>query len=392
MLTIARLDTAIAYVILAFAAVMGFSRGGLNTAVWLMILLAAVRFLWKPYSVTVEADIKKAMAVFFGALLLSSVFSGDIAASFKYLGLTLTKILPFFIVLAFVGSRERIEQAGTLMSASLLIGSTIALWQAAQGQPRVKSTLGTMDFAGAIGLIVPVLLVKSFDREASPWIRCLSVVSLVAALLALVFNGTRAVWVAVVVSFLLFAFLNLLVNWRKGGKVAVVTIAILAAGVLLALSSATFTDRIRGSTLQSKSIHSRLVAWEYAWHEIQDHWFLGRGLATLPTFSETAERGPDGRKPYGHVHNNILQMLAENGLVGGLAFIFLFFSIITTAFRRLKEPATRNWATIALLCTVDFLVHGMFDYTFTIATIMYSYWFILGLAYSSFRQTSQQRR
>jgi O-antigen ligase len=278
------------------------------------------------------------------------------------------------------------------MSASLLIGSTIALWQAAQGQPRVKSTLGTMDFAGAIGLIVPVLLVKSFDREASPWIRCLSVVSLVAALIALVFNGTRAVWVAVVVSFLLFAFLNLLVNWRKGGKVAVVTIAILAAVVLLALSSATFTDRIRGSTLQSKSIHSRLVAWEYAWHEFQDHWFLGRGLATLPTFSETAERGPDGRKPYGHVHNNILQMLAENGLVGGLAFIFLFFSIITTAFRRLKEPATRNWATIALLCTVDFLVHGMFDYTFTIATIMYSYWFILGLAYSSFRQTSQQRR
>lgn len=391
MLTTARLDTALTYLILAYAAVMGFSRGGINTVFWLTVLLAIGRFLWKPYRIPAESEVVRALAIFFGALLLSSLFSGDITASLKYLALSITKILPFFLVLAFIRCRRHIEQAATLMSASLLIGAAIALWQAAQGQIRVKSTLGTMDFAGAIGLIIPVLLVKSFDREAKPWVRCLSAVSLVAAMAALIFNATRAVWVSTLVSFGLFAFLNLLVSGRKGAKTAVVVVVVLAAVLSFALSSTTFINRFQASTLQSNAIHKRLVAWEYAWHQFQDHWFLGVGLATLPEFfpENIPAAGPD--RVYGHVHNNFLQMLAENGLVGGLSFIFLFWSILKTSFQRLKEPATRNWAMIALLCTVDFLVHGMFDYTFTIATIMYSYWFILGLAYSSFSLSTQQR-
>lgn len=392
MLTIARLDTIIKYLVFAIAAVMGFSRGGIHTAVLLLILLAVVRFVWKPYHIPVETDIKRAMAVFFSALLLSSLFSGDMAASLKFLGLSLTRMLPFFIVLAFIDNKKAVERNIYLMSGSLLIGAMAAVWQASQGQLRVKSFLGIMDFAGAIGLIVPVLLVKSFDRDARPWTRYLCMVSMVAAMIALIFNGTRAVWVSVLVTFLLFILLNVFVSGRKSLKLVAVTAVVLLGVLLLAFSSTTFTDRLKASTFESNSIHKRILVWNYAWDQFKEHWFLGRGLATLPTFSAVRNQVLDNNQhyPYGHVHNNFLQMLAENGIVGGLAYAYLFFSIYKTALKRLKTPATRNWALIALLCTTDFLVHGMFDYTFTIATIMYSYWFILGLAYGSFRLSAQE--
>lgn len=85
---------------------------------------------------------------------------------------------------------------------------------------------------------------------------------------------------------------------------------------------------------------------------------------------------------YIHIHNQYIQMLAETGIIGAIAFIGMYLSIVYSSFQRLKDENTRVWAVIAILCTVVFLVHGFMDYIFGIKTISYTYWYIIGVCFA----------
>lgn len=387
MLTIARLDTAIKYLVLAFAAVMGFSRGGIHTGFWLLLLVTVIRYCWQPFPLTVDRDLRRAMLIFFGALALSTAFSGDPATSLKFFGLSAVKVLPVFIVMAVVKEREITERATMLMAGSVLIGAGIAYWQVLHGATRgtVKSTLGIMDFGGIIGLLVPLLLVKGLEDNVGKKARLLYFASAAAALVALAFNGTRAVWVAVLVTMVLYVLINLILNWRKGWRAAIIACAMLLVVTVIFADNQYVNYRLHTITdTDFASNHRRLEMWHYAVEVFKDHPMLGVGLGTMPGLLFSPAKVYVTQQAYGHVHNNFLQMLAENGLVGGLAYIFLFAVILINAVRLMRRVETRSWAIIAFLCTVDFLIHGMFDYTLLIPTIAYSYWFILGLAYVNF--------
>jgi O-antigen ligase len=385
--TIALLDTAITYLVLAFAAVMGFSRGGIHTAFWLLLVTTCIRYYWRPFPLGIDKDLKRAMLIFFGTLTLSAVFSGDVLASLRFLGLSAIKVMPVFVVMAVVKERKVIERAAILMAMSILVGAGTAFWQVMQGVGRggVRSFLGVMDFGAIIGLIMPVLIVKALDRGTDNRLRFLFLAAAVLATVALVYNGTRAVWLAVFATLVLYAIINIVINGRNSIKPVLIIGTILLAGALIFATNDNINNRLRTITdMNFRSNQERLILWQYALDVFKDHPVLGVGLATLPTthaFTAEEVRQLQGKPVYGHVHNTILQVMAENGIIGLLGFLTLFLTIAKTALTRLREQKTRSWALIALLCTVDFIIHGLFDYTFTIATVMYSYWFIIGLAY-----------
>ncbi|MDT8903828.1 O-antigen ligase family protein [Anaeroselena agilis] len=384
-----RLDTAIKYLVLAFAAVMGFSRGGIHTVAWLLIVTAVLRFCWRPFPVPLDKELKRALLLFFGALTIASLFSGDIAASVKFLGLSVVKILPFFIVIAVVKEQNVVEQATVLMAGSMLVGAAIATWQGLHGMHRVGGTLGTMDFAGIVGLLVPVLLVKGFEETTGKKVRILYIIAAAVAMTAMMFNGTRAVWVTLAVTCILFVTISLIINWRKNRQAAVMVCALLLIIVLAFINTPSLNHRLHTITdTKFKSNHERILMWRYAIDVFTDHWLLGVGPATLPTLPLSPEEEVRLRQnpTYGHVHNNLLQIAAESGIAGGLAYLFLFYTILKTTVRKMRQAATQSWAMIAFLCTTDYLIHGMFDYTFNIPTIMYSFWLIIGLAYVSMSQ------
>lgn len=385
------LETGITFLILAFAAVMGFSRGGIHTAIWLLFLTATIRYFRQPFPIVVEKDIRRAMLIFFGALGLSTLFSSDIVASLKFLGISFIRILPFFVVLAYVKEQKKSERAIPLMAGSMLIGASIAIWQGLNGMWRAKSTLGVMDFAGIIGLIVPVLLVKGLAHNTGKLSRILYISAALAALVALLFNNTRAVWVSLAITCTIFILINIIMYGRRNLRVTLFLIAVLAAVSLLVLSFQYFEMRFLTLFAETKSNRERIQMWTYGWEIFKSHPLLGVGLATLPTLPLTPEQALElkANPAYGHVHNNFLQIMAENGIIGLAAWCILFFSILKTAVGKLKSPVVGEWATIALLCTIEFLLHGLFDYTFTISTIMYAYWFILGLAYANYATDKQ---
>ncbi len=385
---IARLDMIIKYLVLAFAAVMGFSRGGIHTVAWLLIVASAIRFCWRPFPVPLDKDLKRALIFFFGAIAFATLFSGDFAASLGFLCMSVVKVLPFFIIVTFIKERKVAEQVTILMAVSILIGAAIVIWQGLHDPGRIKGTLGVMDFAGIVGLLVPVLLVKSFEENTVIPKRILFFTAAGAAMVAMMFNGTRAVWVTLVVTCVLFLIVNLIIDWRKNRQAIIMVCVVLVAVALIFVNTPSLNTRLHTITdTKFKSNHERLLMWQYAFDTFKDHQLLGVGPATLPTLALSPEEADKLReKPtYGHVHNNLLQLAAESGIGGGLAYLLLFFSILKKAVLHMRQAATQSWAIITFLCTTDFLLHGLFDYTLNIPTIMYSYWFIAGLAYAHFQ-------
>lgn len=388
---ITRLDAIIKYLVLAFAAVMGFTRGGIHTVVWLLTVAAIVRYAWRPFPILPDKNLQRAVLVFFAALLLAAAFSGDKAASLKFIGLTAVKFLPLVIVVAFVRERKLCEQATLLMAGSMLLGSAIVIWQGLHGVGRVNGLRGVMDFAGIVGLMIPMLLVKGLEENTASTKRLLFLTAAAAAMAAMMFNGTRAVWVTVVVTCVLYVIISLIINGKKSIKVTSIVCAMLLIIALTFACTPSLNARLHTITDTSfRSNRERIVMWQYAVNVFKDHTLLGVGPATLPALAMSpAEEEKRKYKPYGHVHNNVLQLAAESGIIGGLAYFFLFFTILKNAAVKMRQVATRSWALIAFLCTTDFLLHGMFDYILGIPTIMYSYWLIIGLAYVNFSTEKQ---
>ncbi len=381
---VARLDTVIKYLVLAFAAVMGFSRGGIHTVVWLLIVAAAIRFCLRPFPIPLDKDLKRAMLLFFGALALATLFSSDIAASLKFLGLSVVKILPFFIVVAFIKERKVAEQATILMAGSILIGAAIVIWQGLHDPGRIKGTLGVMDFAGIVGMLVPVLLIKGFEETVGKFARPLFLVAAFMSMVAMIFNGTKAGWVTVFVACVFYLIINLLLNRKKSFRAAaLICVMLLIISLIFASSPRLMTRLYTVVDPTYGSNHDRIVMWQYAINVFKDNWIVGVGPATLPELPLSPQHALELQKnpKSGHVHNNLLQIGAESGIGGVLGYISIFGVILINAFRNLRQLKKKSWAMISLLCTTSFLIHGLFDYTFNIPTIMYGYWFILGLAY-----------
>jgi O-antigen ligase len=381
MFSVQKLDSLIRYMLFAYALVLGFSRGGINTVAILLSILVAVRFIIKPFKVTLDPALKRAFLVLAAAFTLSTIFSSDVTASLTFLAKTVFRILPFFYVLAFIREKADIEKMVLLMAGSVLLGSLVGIWQGLKGLDRVKSFLGIMDFAGILGLVIPFLLVQAFERPAKSYryLYYLLLAIIILAIMALGFNGTRAVWISVATSLVLYALLNAANNKR----LLLFTGGLFSALIAVFYTNARLWTRVSSifSISASPSNTKRIIMWQYGWETFLNHPFLGVGLATLPTTILPDEPIPPVGT-YGHVHSNYIQIMAENGVVGLAAFCLLYGTILLIAWKKMRVPKTRRWATVAFLCTCSFLIHGLFDYTFTIATIMYTYWFIIGLCHA----------
>ena len=77
-----------------------------------------------------------------------------------------------------------------------------------------------------------------------------------------------------------------------------------------------------------------------------------------------------------HAHNNFIQMLAENGLVGFAGYIFAFGFILWKNIKNYflnKNP----YALMILGSTGALVLQGLTEYNFGNSSVMKMYWFVL---------------
>ena len=228
--------------------------------------------------------------------------------------------------------------------------------------------------AGYINLVVPFCVGFAL-RGTDPVLRMLSRWCLVLASVALLLTQSRGGLLAYAAMLLVSAYL--FAPNRKSGmrRVAIALIACFLAATVAGFFFTRLTEIVDYTTV------SRLAIWGGAFTVFARSPVLGTGFGNLRTLMGGLLGLPEGWT--GDAHNLYLELLAETGIVGFVAFVFLIAAAWRAALRRYRNSQDEfgqiiGFAVFAAIIGV--LVHGTVDYLFhTTPQVAALFFLVLGI-------------
>jgi len=183
--------------------------------------------------------------------------------------------------------------------------------------------------------------------------------------------------------------LLVVLRWRWGWAAALLGLAA-GLGMLYFIGPEKVFYSLGGATGGTGTLAARADIWLRARLLIADFPLTGAGMGA---FGEVVDRFyPLAIEPLNipHAHNLFLQLAADLGLPGLLAWLVAWFSVLWMAFRLYRRGAPFNRALgAAVLCTQTALfIHGLLDcvtWGTRPALLVWAIWGLAAAAYSQFR-------
>lgn len=318
-----------------------------------------------------------AIGIFIGTMLISAFLSGDIKQGMKvWINAWFWRLMPFFIITLAVREEERVKKVFTFSFAGIAIDGLCVVYQGLGGDARAAGFFGhPMTFAGYLCIYLPLLLVLLFEKSVSvrgQWFTGGLVILLSAALL---FNATRGAWLAVVctISLLLLYYLT-----QRKKLAAVILCCLLAVGAGLTQYPPVVQRAQSITDTQNQSNHERLLIWHSAYEMFKDHPVTGVGLGQYKDNYQKKYISPEAKEPFlSHAHNNFMQMLAENGLIGFAGFMTLISCFIGYSFKRFWQEGN-PYALMMCASALALVLQGLTEYNFGNGAVMKSFWLVQG--------------
>ena len=322
------------------------------------------------------------MAVFLVATAVSVSGSSDPGRSLRLSAALLPGVLLYFVVSSQIQGPRQLRwiyvtqsAVGLGISLSVLHALWVRHWVVPQGYENWIAETGspilivTNDVA-ILAVLAPLslaLLATACGRAS----QALAVASLVGTLAALVLIQSRVAILALSIS-MTAAAAFLRPRWvAPSGLAIMVAVAVI--------------DGLQGFPLLAKFgqlAHSdsglfwdaRIPIWSEAWAVFLEHLWLGQGPHT---FSYTS---PDGIQ-LGWAHNLYLEVLAEQGVAGLLAFGWLLGAAAWTGTRALRRTVgeSRTLAAGALAALFGFAAAALFELSFVRQWVAVSLFALVGI-------------
>jgi O-antigen ligase/tetratricopeptide (TPR) repeat protein len=202
-------------------------------------------------------------------------------------------------------------------------------------------------------------------------------------IMALFILNTRSTYVGLGVVFVLFALSTYLLHKQEGIKKTAIQLSYLILPLVFAFFAAntmlskavdlqgfqggygTITKRAGDITVASEQ-NSRIHLWEGAIDYATKHPIFGAGygnwkLASIPYEKEYTN---DLFVPY-HCHNDFIEMFADLGIIGGVAFLVLFILLglaVLKIWKQSNDHSARLVASIALMAVACYFVDAFFNF------------------------------
>ena len=240
---------------------------------------------------------------------------------------------------------------------------------------RPFGTLGHPNHLGTfLAMVFPVALFFLWHyRESGRWANNLALAALVLAPLAgMILSLSRAAWLGWLFAMALGLYVCARRQWEKISRRALVTW--LVGGALLLLLVVWWNPRGLVSGFQDRlnnltSGWARLHIWKASVAIFQENPVLGSGPDTFhwafiphrtPAFWEFEWNSAPTR-----AHNEVLHVLATQGLVGGAAVVIMLIGLVRAACTSLRAAHGRaRDLALALVCgTIVFLIASLFTFT-----------------------------
>ncbi|MBP2654170.1 MAG: polymerase [Firmicutes bacterium] len=386
------MDGAIYYCLLGYAFVSSISIAASNFFVSLAGLLAIYLYIKKPYKIELNRGLGIAVGIFMVAVAISAIAAYQPINTLDRLWAYLYRMLPLVLAVAFIKTRQRLVMALVIMAISIIISDGYAIWQGIGGDFKAKAfSAHSMIFAGYLIQMIPLAAVIGLKSNLlGKRAHALMIGAITLSMVALVFNGTRGAWIAIAVTFIVYGLLNLKRDFKA---IAGILAVLMIFGVLFA-SNNQIKERFNSiADMSNQSNSERVLMWRSAWNMFLDHPITGVGAGNYPKQYQTRYILPEAKeRMQGHPHNNFLNTMAETGIVGCLAFVYMFGYILVYFFRRRGGDNEGGiMAMAAFLVTVSLLVQGMTEYNYGDSAVIRMYWFIIGLAYAGKAISSENK-
>jgi len=385
-----------------------FSKAGVESFIWPAIFLWLLKRILgyradSFFGLLPKTELNKALAIFIAFNVLSVILSSDFGLSLRgFFGKELKFIALYFIVIETVNSKFKLKNILFTVIASALLISIDAGVQLFWGKDFLRgypldtfsaSFSAATGFAAWLIVIIPLLAGIIFSKVIPDLkLKILLSIITVIQIFYLLRTFSRGAWLGFVIAIcVLFYFLikSLKIKTRLFCLFTVVFFSVIILVIPQSVTmkfkdvirerfnfNQTISERIRSaSQLDKGSVSERIMWWNEASRIIRDYPFKGCGLNT---YSKVASKYKSFKGGGIYPHNSYLQMFAEIGLFGGLAFILVLFIFLKECFKYLAE---RNNIFVAgfLSGILAFLIHAFFDTHFYSLQLVVLFWFMLGL-------------
>lgn len=313
------------------------------------------------------------------ALLIATAFAEDPGSSLSRVG---KGLLPLLVgVAAYHGSERRGVRpslAVLLVSATVAAGLGLGMWIArgAQYPERAHGAVGHyMTFAGQLLLWLPAGYAITLSRANRRW-RVAAAAASVVGVATLAATFTRSAWIGCFVALVIVTAVS-----RPRGLLVLA----LALGVTALVAPPAYRDRLASALDPGHATNvERRHMWSAGVRMFLDHPITGVGLQDLHAVYDRY-RPPESREPAGHLHNVYIQIAASMGVVGLLAFAWLYSALLRMAAVTLRTRRGRDLESALQLgvtaSLVGFLIAGMFEWNFGDEELLDLLYTLVGLAW-----------
>lgn len=320
-----------------------------------------------------------------GSFLLASVLATLTAVEPYRSLIELRNVLEILLFYLVINRVPTVQRATTLVHILIAVGTVIALY--GLGQSFVAGTslriYGTMShymtFAGLLMLVALMALAQCVFRPPRHLFWPLLVwLCLIAAL---VMTHTRGAWVG------FFAGCCVLLGLRK--KLFVLSVPLMALGMFFLAPSPVQERAISLVDRRGITVQERFSMWKSGFQIFRDYPWTGIGMGAMSQMY-ARYREPDslvvlGRQ-VGHLHNNVIQIAAERGLLGLACWVWIWCAYMRQAWHVYThlEPAQREAKALvvgSLASVVAFHVEGLFEHTFGDSEVVTLVYFLMALPF-----------
>ena len=369
-------------------------NGGLGEILMGFVLLGWVgRVLVRRERITLGSLVWP-MAAFLGAEALSAAFAPPLSASAKELARWLQVIA---IYLATVNLVRKPETRRLLLGAIFAAGAAQAALGAYQFFARSGPTAYQFDrflraygtfgqpnpFAGYLEMVVPLglALVFVWRPRKRGWLWWLALAASSMGSAAIVMSLSRGAWLGMAVGLVVGAVVATRRGWVVAASAFVTAACVFAADTVHLLpqpisdrlSQATGRFRLfdtRGvvPTSANYAVVERMAHWQAGWEMFLAHPLLGVGPGHYALAYPQYAILPYWTLALGHAHNIYINVAAETGLIGLVAYLAMvgsWFALVLSRARGLaaREPTGLSRAVVVgvLGCLAAVAVHNTFD-------------------------------
>jgi len=326
------------------------------------------------------------LLLYIGVAIVSASGASSFTLSLKEVLKLGELLVTYLLVLTYVDTPVKLRRLVTLLV--LAVGSQ-ALYGLVQTFGHVGPSSfvragalrasGTFDqpnpFAGYIDFTLPLMIAGVITgTPVVRWWTKPAVVIMAAALLA---SGSRGAYIALIAA---LAVMLIVYIPRARALLAVAGVALfgLVAGAFFGLVPSSITTvvldlfgvsniDVANPTPQNWPTAERLAHQLAGLRMFADHPLLGVGIGNYPTAYAHYQVAPVWIYDLGHAHNYYINIAAEAGIVGLIAFLVVLiaaFVIVARLYRRAATPWARTVALGALGALVTVAVHNNFDNIF----------------------------